>query len=143
MDHTGRQGVSMKEAFVFRFSFRVPAKLPSRSHFDRPVISLDIFATSVAVANVAVPQQHQPEGVNLVPYLGGEKSGDPHPSLFWRTGGGSTWAVRHGDWKLVVGISPPCSFTISSMTSVKPSTSHPTAGTSRSTLSCLSSLESE
>ena len=25
----------------------------------------------------------------------------PHERLFWRTGGGTSWAVREGNWKLV------------------------------------------
>jgi arylsulfatase A-like enzyme len=39
--------------------------------------------------------------VNLLPYLKGETAGKPHETLYWRFG--EQWAIRHGDWKLVVG----------------------------------------
>ena len=42
------------------------------------------------------------DGVNLLPYLNGEKSGRPHETLYWRIDG--MWAIRHGDWKLVHGL---------------------------------------
>ena len=32
-----------------------------------------------------------------------ERGGVPHDRLFWRTGGGTRFAVREGDWKLVGG----------------------------------------
>ena len=41
------------------------------------------------------------DGVDLRPYLTGERSDRPHETLYWRFG--DQWAVRHGDWKLLVG----------------------------------------
>ena len=48
-------------------------------------------------ANAKAPENI--EGVDLVPYLNGAKSGRPHQTLFWRQGGKS--GLRHGDLKLV------------------------------------------
>ena len=39
--------------------------------------------------------------MNLLPYLTGEKTEQPHETLYWRFG--DQWAIRHGDWKLVAG----------------------------------------
>ena len=39
--------------------------------------------------------------MNLIPFLKGEATGLPHANLFWRTGGGQSYAVRSGNWKLV------------------------------------------
>jgi arylsulfatase A-like enzyme len=39
------------------------------------------------------------DGVDLMPYLTGEKSGQPHAVLFWRMG--QRTAVRVGNWKLL------------------------------------------
>ena len=69
--------------------------LPSGKVYDRPVISLDIAATAVAAAGL--PRDAKLDGVNLVPYLTGQVSGQPHETLFWRF-----WdqvAVRAGRWK--------------------------------------------
>ena len=41
------------------------------------------------------------DGVNLLPYLTGSKSGLPHEYLFWRSGPNA--AVRKGPWKLLLG----------------------------------------
>ncbi len=38
--------------------------------------------------------------MNLLPYLTGKNDGTPHEILFWRLG--PQWAVRQGDWKLVL-----------------------------------------
>jgi arylsulfatase A-like enzyme len=78
-----------------------PGHLPAGKDFAAPVSSLDVFATAVALAQAKVPEQHSLGGVNLLPYLSGEKSGAPHERLFWRTGGGAKFAIREGDWKLV------------------------------------------
>ena len=39
------------------------------------------------------------EGVNLLPFLEGAKTGAPHDALYWRFG--QQMAIRAGDWKLV------------------------------------------
>src|SRR5262249_8810385 len=36
----------------------------------------------------------------LMPYVTGANKGRPHEALFWRYG--PQWAIRKGDWKLVV-----------------------------------------
>lgn len=92
---------------VFEGGIRVPyliswpGKLPHGTDFTPPVNSLDVFATAAEIAGAMTPESHKLEGVNLLPYLKGDKVGSPHERLFWRTGGGATWAVRQGQWKLV------------------------------------------
>ena len=78
-----------------------PAKLKPGT-FDKPVISLDFLPTALAVAGGELPTDRQLDGVNLIPYLTGEKTGAPHETLFWRSGGpGGNYAARMGDWKFV------------------------------------------
>lgn len=92
---------------VFEGGIRVPfvvswpGRLPQRKDYAQPVISLDVFASAVALAGANVPAGHTLEGKNIVPYLAGEQTGIPHGRLFWRAGGGAKFAVREGDWKLV------------------------------------------
>jgi arylsulfatase A-like enzyme len=78
-----------------------PGHLPAGTTYDSPVSTLDIFATAVALADVAVPAGKKYDGVNLVPYLAGKSNTSPHDRLFWRTEGGQARAVREGRWKLV------------------------------------------
>ncbi len=69
--------------------------------YGSPVISLDIFATAAAVAGANLPKDRPVDGANLMPYLTGKSSSPPHDKLYWRTGGGDSFAVRQGNWKLV------------------------------------------
>ncbi|MBK8035797.1 MAG: sulfatase-like hydrolase/transferase [Verrucomicrobiaceae bacterium] len=76
-----------------------PAKIKPGT-YEQPVIALDFLPTSLAAAESAAPGNL--DGVNLLPYLTGEKTTAPHDTLFWRTGGpGGTNAVRRGNMKLV------------------------------------------
>jgi arylsulfatase A-like enzyme len=83
------------------FAVQWAGTLPAGSVYDRPVSSLDVFATAVALAGASPPSGHTPDGVDLVPYLRGEKAGAPHEALFWRTGGGASFGARAGVLKLV------------------------------------------
>jgi arylsulfatase A-like enzyme len=74
-------------------------RIPAGKVDDRPVIQLDVFPTVLAAAAVDIPADAKIDGVNLLPYLTGEKAGNPHDALYWRFG--SQIAVRKGEWKLV------------------------------------------
>ena len=90
---------------VWEGGIRVPflvqwkGHLPAGKTYDKPVISLDVHATAVAVAGGELPTQKKLDGVNLIPYLTGEIKQSPHDFLYWRYG--SQWAIRSGDWKLI------------------------------------------
>ena len=81
------------------FMVQWPGHLPQGTIYDRPVSSLDIFATTFAAAGLPVPKGPRLDSVNLMPYLTGTKSDDPHTSLYWRQG--TRRALRKGDMKLV------------------------------------------
>ncbi len=76
-----------------------PSKIKQNQTFDGLTSSLDIFTTSMAAASIEKNENLTLDGVNLLPYLFGEKSGNPHDKLFWRKLEES--AVRQGDFKLV------------------------------------------
>jgi arylsulfatase A-like enzyme len=90
---------------VYEGGVRVPfllqwkAQVPAGKSYDHPVISLDVLPTAVAAAGGALPTDRVIDGVNLLPYVKGEKATPPHDALFWRMGQQS--AVRKGNWKLV------------------------------------------
>ncbi|MFA7005083.1 MAG: sulfatase-like hydrolase/transferase, partial [Verrucomicrobiia bacterium] len=67
--------------------------------FQQPAIQLDLHVTALAVAGVDVKPEWKLDGVNLLPFLSGEKSGSPHAALYWRFG--EQMAIRAGDYKLV------------------------------------------
>ena len=59
-----------------------PGTIPGGRTDDRPVISLDVAATTLAIAGIE--QDAQLDGVNLMPYLNGENAAAPHDALYWR-----------------------------------------------------------
>jgi arylsulfatase A-like enzyme len=71
--------------------------LPAGTTCNVPVISLDIAATAVALADAPMPEKLL-DGINLIPVLKGGSKG-PDRALFWRLA--NRFAVRKGDWKLV------------------------------------------
>lgn len=76
-----------------------PKKIPKGKVFDGLVSSLDIAATSIALAGVDAPKD-EIDGVNLLPYFTGEKQDSPHEALFWRLEEAPhIYAVRTMDYK--------------------------------------------
>lgn len=84
-------------------------KLSGGITYDQPVIQLDIGPTALAAAGAQAPQAKF-DGVDLLPYLSGEKNVPPHEELFWRFG--PQMAIRQGNMKLVkaTGIDQPALF---------------------------------
>lgn len=67
--------------------------------YEQPVIQLDAHVTALAAAGVATESGAKGDGVDLVPFLSGEKTNAPHEALYWRFG--KQMAIRVGDYKLV------------------------------------------
>jgi arylsulfatase A-like enzyme len=80
------------------FLMRWPARIASGSRFGSPVSQFDIFSTASAAAGSALPADRPVDGVDLLPFVGGDATGVPHRTLFWRSGGYR--AVLHDGWKL-------------------------------------------
>lgn len=74
-------------------------KLPAGKVYEQPVIQLDLHASALAAAGIAVSPEWKLDGVNLLPYLDGKNAQPPHAALYWRFG--DMMAIRQGDWKLV------------------------------------------
>lgn len=85
----------IREPFIIQWKGHVPAGKVD----DRAVIQLDVLPTALAAAGLAISPDWKLDGVNLLPFLSGEKSGLPHETLYWRFQ--DQRAIRRGDWKLV------------------------------------------
>jgi arylsulfatase A-like enzyme len=84
------------------FAMQWPAKIKAGMVYQNPVISLDIFATVTAQTQIPVKTKNPLDGVNLIPYLTGEKTGEPHDYLYWRKFDAQDFAVRKGNHKVVI-----------------------------------------
>jgi arylsulfatase A-like enzyme len=81
------------------FMIQWPRRLKGGKVVEIPVIALDILPTAAAAAGAQIPEDRKIDGVNLLPYISGEKKGTAHELLFWRMG--QNHAIRKGNWKLV------------------------------------------
>jgi len=106
----GEKGMISEGGIRVPFVVSWPAVLPKGKVYNRPVISLDMAATAVEVAGLEKPEEF--DGTNLIPYLTGDKKGDPHEALYWRFWDQS--AVRMGDWKFLKAGSREFLFDLSS-----------------------------
>ncbi len=89
-----------------------PGHLPAGRSCESMAITHDLTATTLSLAGVAVPADRI-DGVDLMGYWTGQKTGDAHDWLAWSLGpkGGpgtkptiantERWSVRRGPWKLV------------------------------------------
>lgn len=93
----GEKGMLSEGGIRVPFLVRWPARIPGGKVYDHPVSTLDIAATATALASV--PPGDQLDGVNLLPFLSGERQDAPHAALFWRFW--SQAAIRAGKWKLL------------------------------------------
>jgi len=94
----GEKGMLTDGGIRVPFVAEWPGTFPAGKVYDAPVINLDIAASAVALAGL--PHDPVLEGVNLVPFVTGEKRGQPHETLFWRWQ--SQAAVRDDRWKLIL-----------------------------------------
>jgi arylsulfatase A-like enzyme len=103
----GVKGELLEGGIRIPFLVQWKGRIPAGRTYDKPVISLDIAPTALALAGVAPRPEWKLDGTNLVPFLTGENTAAPHDTLFWRFRFPPAqpelhrWAVRQGDWKLV------------------------------------------
>jgi arylsulfatase A-like enzyme len=97
----GRKGQMWEGGIRVPFLAQWKGVLPAGITYDRPVSSLDILPTALAAAGTSSIASQPLDGVDLLPYLTGKTTGDPHEMLFWRIAERDIWAVRSGDHKLV------------------------------------------
>jgi uncharacterized sulfatase len=93
----GQKGMLTEGGIRTPFVAAWPGKLPAGTVYDKPVISLDVAATAVALAGL--PKDPALDGTDLTPFLSGDNPAAPHDRLFWRWG--SQAAVQEYPWKLI------------------------------------------
>ena len=104
----GQKAMFLDGGMHVPFVFCWPAgELPAGTVYEQPFISLDLVPTFLTAAGspwkLKSGRQNGKiyDGVDLLPYLRGERNGEyPHETLYWRiTHRGA--AIRDHDWKLV------------------------------------------
>lgn len=93
----GQKGMLTEGGIRTPFVAAWPGRLPAGTIYEKPVVSLDVAATAVALAGL--PRDDTLDGTDLMPFLEGKSMGNPHARLFWRWG--SQAAVLEYPWKFV------------------------------------------
>lgn len=96
---SGDKGTVLEGGIRVPYVLQWKGKIPAGTVYKQPVISLDIPATAAAVGGATLGAADRPaDGVNLIPFVLGEKQTAPHEALYWRAG--SQHAIRRGNYKL-------------------------------------------
>jgi arylsulfatase A-like enzyme len=82
------------------FAMQWPAQITPMV-YEYPISSLDILPTIAEWTNTPISADRPLDGVNIIPYLKGEKQGRPHQTLYVRKFDDDLYSVRDGDLKLV------------------------------------------
>ena len=84
------------------FAMMWPNKIPSNIVYNKPIISLDIFATAIAQTQKTIKTKNPLDGVNLIPFVTGENKSHPHEYLFWRKFDANDYACRNASGEKLV-----------------------------------------
>lgn len=102
-----------------------PEHIPQNTVYELTVSGMDIFPTLHAALDIELPDSTTIDGINLMPYITGENTENPHEWLFWTgfhlkgepyvyddpnsalarhdktyNGDNTGWSVRYKNWKL-------------------------------------------
>lgn len=75
-----------------------PARIEPGTRLELPAHHFDLYTTSAAAAGAAIPDDRTVDGIDLLPWLDGERLTPPDRPLFWRSG--HYQVVLAGGWKL-------------------------------------------
>ena len=82
------------------FIMKGKGQIPEGSVYDKPVSSMDIFRTSASIAECPTPKDRVYDGVDLIPYVNGQVTDQPHEVFYWKAD--HIHAMRKGDYKYIL-----------------------------------------
>ncbi|MEM9987647.1 MAG: sulfatase/phosphatase domain-containing protein, partial [Bacteroidota bacterium] len=78
---------------------KLPSVIPAGAKYNQPISTLDFLPTFLELAEGNADTLPYLDGVNLIPYLSGQRKSSPHEVLYWKKENRGT--LRQGDWKLL------------------------------------------
>ena len=100
----GAKGAAYEGGIRVPMFVKWPGKTPAGKVLDAPVTSLDITATTIAMAG-GNPVAAGLHGKDIRPYMTQESDESPHDILYWHTARNMNpeGVIREGDSKLIIG----------------------------------------
>lgn len=81
--------------------FHYPKIIQPHTEVLQPVMLFDIYSTIADVADIPLMTERTLDGVSLMPYLTNDTNDrQVHYNLYWYSD--YNYAIRHGDWKLII-----------------------------------------
>ena len=96
---SGKKGNLYEGGIRVPFAMQWPGVIAAGTVYEKPIISLDIFATALGSLQKTVVTKNPLDGVNLIPFLTGKKKGAPHEILFWRNQDMKAYAAINAEGK--------------------------------------------
>lgn len=97
----GTKGSVYEGGLRVPFAIQWKGVIPPNTIYENSISSLDIMATMADILKIKKNKKMPLDGVNIIPYLTGEKKGEPHKYLFWRKWEQGAMAVIRGNFKLL------------------------------------------
>lgn len=76
-----------------------PGQIPEGAVREQRAVSMDLFPTLAHYCGIE-SLEHRIDGLNIADVIASEGADSPHSTMYWQLR--DQWAVRDGDWKLVV-----------------------------------------
>jgi arylsulfatase A-like enzyme len=96
----GMKGTSWEGGYRVPFIARWSGKIPAGHVSDQPAVTMDLFATSLAIGGIAAPSDRVIDGADIRPLLTSDAK-SPHDTIFG-VQGPRIATVRDAHWKLHV-----------------------------------------
>lgn len=101
--YRGHKGMLFEGGIRIPFLVSWPDNIKGGNRYQKAITALDIYPTILEAAGIKHPYPEKLDGVDMIPYLQGKKKNDtPHNMLFWRYSDGAGYAVRKGDYKMIM-----------------------------------------
>ena len=108
--HDASNGMEGKKGSIFEGGHRVPffaiwpGKIKPNTASNEPIIAHDIVATIAALSGQKLDETKVFDSANLLPYFLKTSTKKAHKYLMHQSAGGPTYAIRDGDFKLIMNL---------------------------------------
>ena len=102
-DLRGYKGSIWEGGHHIPFMARWPGKIQADSKTDEAICLTDLIATCATVVGAELPYDAGQDSYNILPALLGEKQDGPIREAIVHHSGAGVFAIRQGEWKLILG----------------------------------------
>ncbi len=103
-DYRGQKADIHEAGHRIPFLVRWPGRVPAGTVCDDTIGLQDLMATCAAVVGAELPDNAGEDSVNLLPAMLGATRGRPVREAIVHHSGDGMFAIRRGDWKLILGL---------------------------------------